>query len=40
MIFALIDDTKEDREKLHTLLTEYAAYHSVRVRENQPLRVR
>ena len=28
MIFALIDDTKEDREKLHTLLTEYAAYHS------------
>ena len=28
MIFALIDDSKEDREKLHTLLTEYAAHHS------------
>ena len=28
MIFALIDDSREDREKLHTLLTEYAAHHS------------
>ena len=28
MIFALIDDSSEDREKLHTLLTEYAAHHS------------
>ena len=28
MIFALIDDTRSDQEKLHSLLTEYAAHHS------------
>ena len=28
MIFALIDDTSTDREKLHSILTEYAAHHS------------
>ena len=28
MIFALIDDTSADRQKLYSILTEYAAHHS------------
>ena len=28
MIFALIDDTSVDRQKLYSILTEYAAHHS------------